>query len=184
MFGPLLKGDHVTLRPADDSDPARFVTWFADMEVTCWLGRGTGVALYQEVDYFKRAGESKTDVQWMIDFDGETVGSTGIHGIDWKNAHGTTGIVIGEKRLWGKGIATEAMALRTRYAFRELNLRKLMTQVYVPNVGSRTALERNGYRTVGIRRMHYFARGQWHDEWLGEVLREDWERAQQAAERG
>ena len=179
MFGPVLKGTHVTLRPADDSDPPRFVPWFADMEVTRWLGRGSAVALYQEVDYFKRAGESKTDVQWMIDADGETVGSTGIHGIDWKHAHGTTGIVIGDKRWWGKGIATEAMALRTRYAFRELNLRKLMTQVYVPNERSRKALERNGYRTVGIRRMHYFTLGQWHDEWLGEVLREDWEREQE-----
>ena len=46
MFGPLLRGDHVTLRPADDSDPPRFVPWFADMEVTRYLGRRTAVALY------------------------------------------------------------------------------------------------------------------------------------------
>jgi RimJ/RimL family protein N-acetyltransferase len=53
-----------------------------------------------------------------------------------------------------------------------------MTKVLVPNERSRRALERNGYRTVGIHRMHYFTLGQWHDEWLGEVLREDWEREQ------
>ena len=184
MFGPFLKGEHVTLRPADDTDPPRFVPWFADMEVTRWLGRGSAVALYQEVDYFKKAGESKTDIVWMIEADGETVGATGIHGIDWKDAHGTTGIVIGDKRWWGRGVATAAMSLRTRYAFRELNLRKLVTKVYVPNEGSRKALEKNGYRTVGISRMHYFTLGQWHDEWLGEVLREDWEREQAGSRRG
>lgn len=167
----------MTLRPADDSDPPRFVTWFADMEVTRFLGRRFAVALYQEVDFMKRIGESKDDVWWMIDADGEAVGATGIHAIDWQSAHGTTGIVIGAKEKWRTGIASEAMALRTRYAFRELNLHKLMTEAYVDNAGSRRALEKTGYRTVGIRREHFFTRGRWHDLWLGELLRDDWERA-------
>src|SRR5258706_1350332 len=111
MFGPVLEGAHVTLRPADDTDPPRFVPWFADMEVTRYLGRRTGAALYQEVDFFKRVGESKNDVLWIIDADGEAVGATGIHEIDWPNAHGTTGIVIGRRDKWGRGIATEAMRL-------------------------------------------------------------------------
>ncbi|TME68106.1 MAG: hypothetical protein E6I48_17200, partial [Chloroflexi bacterium] len=65
MFGPLLRGDHVTLRPADDSDPPRFVPWFADMEVTRYLGRRTAVALYYEVDTLKKFGESDNAVFWM-----------------------------------------------------------------------------------------------------------------------
>jgi len=178
MFGPVLKGDHVTLRPADDSDPPRFVPWFADMEVTRYLGRRTAVALYQEVDFFKRVGESKTDVLWMIEADGAAIGAIGIHQIDWPNAHATTGIVIGEKSAWGKGFASEAMRLRTRYAFRELNLEKLMTEVFVTNPASRRALEKTGYRTVGIHRHHFFTGGRWHDVWLAELLREDWERTQ------
>lgn len=175
MFGPVLKGDHVTLRPADDSDPPRFVPWFADMEVTRYLGRRHAVALYQEIEFLKRAGESKNDVFWMIDADGETVGATGIHAIDWPNAHATTGIVIGAKEKWGRGIASEVMRLRTAYAFEQLNLRKLMTEVFVENAASRRALEKNGYRTAGTHREHFFTRGKWHDVWLGEVLRADWE---------
>ena len=178
MFGPLLRGDHVTLRPADDIDPPRFVPWFADMEVTRYLGRRTAVALYYEVDTLKKFGESDNAVFWMIEADGETIGATGIHAIDWINAHATTGIVIGAKEHWRKGYATEAMRLRTRYAFRELNLHKLMTEVFVPNEASRRALEKNGYRTIGISREHFFTGGRWQDVWHGEVLREDWERAQ------
>jgi len=179
MFGPVLKGDHVTLRPADDSDPPRFVPWIADMEVTRYMGRRTGMALYQEVDFFKRVGEAKDSVLWVIDADGETVGATGIHEIDWPNAHGTTGILIGAKDKWGKGIASEAMRLRTRYAFRELNLHKLMTEVFVANAASKRALEKSGYRTVGIRKEHFFTGGMWHDIWLGEVTREEWLKANQ-----
>ena len=178
MFGPVLRGDHVTLRPADDSDPPRFVPWFADMEVTRYLGRRTAVALYYEVDTLKKFGESDNAVFWMIEADGETIGATGIHAIDWINAHATTGIVIGAKEHWRKGYATEAMRLRTRYAFRELNLHKLMTEVDTENEASRKALERNGYRSVGIRREQTFREGKWHDRWVGEVLRADWEKTQ------
>jgi RimJ/RimL family protein N-acetyltransferase len=178
MFGPVLRGDHVTLRPGDDSDPPRFVPWFADMEVTRYLGRRMAVALYYEVDILKKFGEADDTVFWVIEVGGEAIGATGIHAIDWINAHGTTGIVIGEKQHWRKGYATEAMRLRTRYAFRELNLHKLMTEVFVGNEASRRALEKNGYRTVGTSRDHFFTLGRWQDIWHGEVLREDWERAQ------
>ena len=56
MFGPVLRGQHVTLRPADDSDPPRMVPWFADMEVTRYLGRRMAVALYYEVEILKKFG--------------------------------------------------------------------------------------------------------------------------------
>ena len=168
----------MTLRPADDGDPPRFVPWFADMEVTRYLGHRMAVALYQEEEILKKFGESSDQLFWMIDADGETIGATGIHRIDWISRHGTTGIVIGAKRAWGKGNATDAMRLRTRYAFRELDLHKLMTEVFVSNEASRRALERNGYRSVGVRREHFFSGGRWHDIWLGEVLRDDWERSQ------
>jgi [ribosomal protein S5]-alanine N-acetyltransferase len=177
MFGPVLKGAKVTLRPGRESDAEHFVRWFADMQVTRMLGRRMAVALYQEQEFLKRIGESKDDVWWMIDAEGKPIGATGIHGINWIDANATTGIVIGEKDCWGKGYATEAMALRTRYAFRELNLHKLMTEVNAENVASRKALERNGYRTAGRRREQEFREGKWHDRWLGEVLREDWEKS-------
>jgi RimJ/RimL family protein N-acetyltransferase len=175
MFGPVLKGDRVTLRPADDSDPPRFVPWFADMEVTRYLGRRSAVALYMEEEILKKFGESDDTIFWMIDAGGETIGATGIHAVDWLNRHATTGIVIGAKHAWGKGYATQVMQLRTRYAFRELDLRKLMTEVFAENVASLRALERNGYKRVGTQREHFFTRGRWHDVWLGEVLRSDWE---------
>jgi RimJ/RimL family protein N-acetyltransferase len=177
MFGPVLKGAKVTLRPGRESDAELFVRWFADMEVTRMLGRRMAIALYQEQEFLKKIGESKEDVWWMIEAEGRPIGAIGIHAINWIDAHGTTGIVIGEKDCWGKGYATEAMALRTRYAFRELNLHKLVTEVDTENVASRKALERSGYRTAGTRREHEFREGKWKDRWLGEVLRADWEKA-------
>src|SRR5882762_10713829 len=180
MFGPVLRGDKVTLRPAREDDAQHFVRWFADMEITRFLGRRMAITLEQEQDFLKKIGESKDDVWWVVEADGKAIGATGIHRIDWLDANATTGIMIGEKASWGKGYATDAMRLRTRYAFRELNLHKLMTEVFVSNVASRRALEKNGYRSIGVSRDHFFTLGRWHDIWHGEVLREDWERAQTA----
>ncbi len=90
--------------------------------------------------------------------------------------HGTTGIVIGVKSEWGKGRASEAMQLRTDYAFRQLNLHKLTSGAFADNEPSRRALQRAGYREVGIEREHFFREGRWHDHWICEVVRADWER--------
>jgi RimJ/RimL family protein N-acetyltransferase len=148
------------------------------MDVTRFLARRMAISLQQEQEFLKKIGESKDDVWWGIEVADQPIGATGIHSINWLDANATTGIVIGEKGAWGKGYATEAMRLRTRYAFRELNLHKLMTEVDAENDASRKALERNGYRTVGVRREQTFREGKWHDRWVAEVLRADWEKTQ------
>jgi RimJ/RimL family protein N-acetyltransferase len=177
MYGPVLVGTKVTLRPPDDSDAARFVEWFADLEVTRYLGpRRAAFAQFQEQEALKRLGESKTDVLWALESEGRLIGATGIHGIDWLHAHATTGILIGDKTMWGQGIASEAMVIRTDYAFRQLNLHKLLSGAFLDNEPSRRALVKAGYRETGIEREHFFREGRWHDHWTCELLRADWER--------
>jgi RimJ/RimL family protein N-acetyltransferase len=178
MYGPLLTGPKVTLRPPDDPDAPRFVDWFADLDVTRYLGRRAALGLLQEQGHLKTVGESTTDILWMLEVEGRTIGATGIHGIDWINAHATTGIVIGDKTAWGKGYASEAMRLRTEYAFKQLNLHKLSSSTFVDNEPSRRALLKAGYRETGVEREHFFREGRWHDHWTCEVLRQDWETLQ------
>ena len=176
MYGPVLTGAKVTLRPPDDSDAQRFVTWFADLEVTRFLLRRVGVGLLQEQGHLKEVGESTTDIFWMLEAEGQAIGATGIHQIDRLHAHAKTGILIGDKSAWGKGYASEAMRLRTEYAFLQLNLHKLSSSTFVENEPSRRALTKAGYREIGVERMHYYREGRWHDHWLCEVLRDDWEK--------
>ena len=180
MYGPVLVGTKVTLRPPDDSDTARFVDWFGDLDVTRYLLRRFAVGQLQEEGFLKALGDSTTDVFWMLEADGQAIGATGIHRIDWLHAHATTGIMIGVKSEWGKGRASEAMQLRTAYAFRQLNLHKLSSGAFVENEPSKRALVNAGYREVGVEREHFFREGRWHDHWICEVRRDEWERVQAA----
>ncbi len=73
MFGPVLRGDKVTLRPAREDDAQHFVRWFADMEVTRYLKRRMAITLEQEQEFLKKVGESKDDVWWVIEADGKAI---------------------------------------------------------------------------------------------------------------
>jgi hypothetical protein len=68
------------------------------------------------------------------------------------------------------------MTLRTEYAFRHLNLHKLKSGAIMDNEPSKRALQRAGYRQVGVEREESWRDGRWRDHWLCEVLRDDWER--------
>jgi ribosomal-protein-alanine N-acetyltransferase len=178
MYGPVLKGQKVTLRPPDEGDAQRFIDWFADQEVTRFLGTTFPLPLEQEKETLKKLGESKNDVFWVIEAEGKGIGAIGIHRIDWISSNGITGIVIGDKACWRKGYASEAMALRTAYAFRQLNLHKLSTFTFFENEGSRRALMKSGYRQIGVQREQLWRDGTWHDTWMAELLRSDWEKQQ------
>lgn len=176
MFGPVLRGEKVTLRPPGEGDAAKVIEWFADMEVTRYLNLVFPPSIQQEEDFLKRIGESKNDVWWAIEAEGRTIGATGIHAIDWINANAATGTIIGDKSCWRKGYGSEAMALRTEYAFRQLNLHKLKSSAFMENEPSKRALQKAGYREVGVFREDFWREGKWHDHWEAEVLRADWEK--------
>jgi RimJ/RimL family protein N-acetyltransferase len=98
----------------------------------------------------------------------------GLHRIEWQHRHAWIEIVLGERSAWGKGYATEAMRLGTDHAFQELGLEKVLASVYRGNERSIGMAEKLGYRRCGLLRRNAFFAGEWHDEWLGEILREDW----------
>ena len=95
---------------------------------------------------------------------------------NWSNQHATTGTLIGDKSVWGRGIAGEMMRLRADFAFTELPLRKLKSGYLEGNEASRRAQAGAGYREVGRLRQECFREGRWLDMVLTELLREDWAR--------
>jgi [ribosomal protein S5]-alanine N-acetyltransferase len=174
MLGPTLVGRNVTLGPLAPEHLGDYCRWFADPEVTRYLHRNNPPSLREEQEWFDRVVASESEVVWGLFAEGQHIGSVGLSQISWRHRRATSGTLIGDKGWWGRGIATEAMGLRTRYAFEELGLEKLTTTVDEANQASRRALERAGYRTVGTYRRHRFRAGVWADVWIGELLRADW----------
>lgn len=174
MYGPRLHGATVTLAPPQSGYVDDYLRWFDDATVTRYLQLRNPPSREHEEAFLHRMAESATDVFWSMLAGERNIGNIAIHGIDWRNRTAHTGTVIGERDCWGHGYATEAMRLRTAYAFDELGLETLTTQVYGPNEASRRALQRVGYRTAGSLRRHVYLEGDFRDVWLGEILRGEW----------
>jgi RimJ/RimL family protein N-acetyltransferase len=175
MYGPNLTGARVRLiAPTLDMAPT-FVSWLANPQVTRYLARNEPPTLKQEEEWIEQIGRSNTDLLWSVMVGDKLIGNVGIHGIDWRARKAETGTLFGATDEWNKGYATEAQALRTRYAFDMLGLQKLTTRVYTENKASIRALEKNGYRGFGVARREAFLHGCWHDMWYAELLVEEWQ---------
>jgi RimJ/RimL family protein N-acetyltransferase len=177
MYGPVIQGKLLRLRPPKPEDAPAMLTWFEDMEVTRFLGLRHPPSLEMEKEWIEQNAKDPDSVVWVIEVDGRAVGTTGLRLIDWKNGSGTTGTIIGDKSVWRKGLGTELMQLRTQYAFTQLPLRKLKSGYFEGNAASAKAQAAAGYQEVGRYRADVFVDGRWRDNVMTEVIRDDWARA-------
>jgi RimJ/RimL family protein N-acetyltransferase len=177
MYGPVIEGKLVRLRPPTPDDAAAMIKWFEDPEVTRFMLLRFPPSIDMEREWLDRMAKSQDDIFWVVEHEGRPVGATAIHEIDWKNGSGTTGTTIGDRSLWGKGLGGEVMQLRCRFAFTQLPLRKLKSAYFDGNEASARAQAAAGYREVGRYRADQFVDGGWVDHIITEVLREDWSKA-------
>ncbi|NOK61851.1 MAG: Protein N-acetyltransferase, RimJ/RimL family [Chloroflexi bacterium AL-W] len=180
MFGPSIEGELIRLDPPKTAYAAIYIQWFADPQLTHYMLVRNPPSLRQEEEWLEQVAASPNDIIWAIVLreNGKLIGNIGLQHIEWRHRHSHSGTIIGDPTQWGKGYATEAIRLRTIYAFRELGLEKILTSVSSGNERSRRALERAGYKQCGLLRRNRFFHGRWHDEWLGEILRDEWETQQ------
>ena len=180
MYGPVIEGEVVRLRPPKPEDAAVIITWFEDLEVTRFILLRFPPSIEMEKEWLDGMAKSQDDIVWVVEHEGRAVGVTAIHQINWKNGSGTTGTTIGDRSLWGKGLGREVMQLRCRFAFTQLPLRKLKSAYFDGNDASAKAQAAAGYREVGRYRADQFIDGSWVDQIITEVLREDWEKSQRS----
>src|SRR5947209_8482233 len=107
MLGPILRGEKISLEPAQPADLPLFVRWLADTGVTQNLLVRFPPSDAQEAEWYDAVAKDEATVHWAIVADGTTIGVTGIHQIDWINRHALTGMLIGERSQWRKGFASE-----------------------------------------------------------------------------
>ena len=86
---------------------------------------------------------------------GRHVGNIKVGPIKQPHRLADVSLFIGDRDAWGKGVATAAIRLISRFAIETLGLRKLNAGVYAPNTGSAKAFLRAGYTQEGVRRRHY-----------------------------
>ncbi len=150
----LLSGKKVTLRTLTQRHcTQRYVDWLNDPEVSRYLETRFQEQTTESVRAFVRSMEqSANDYLFAIEEnEGHAhIGNIKIGNINWHHRYADVGYFIGQKGLWGKGLATEAIRLATDFAIKELGIYHVRAGVYEENVGSIKALRKAGYAFDGI----------------------------------
>ncbi len=178
----MIRGDRVVLRAITRDDLPVFVRWFNYPEVTQFLG-GHMWPLSPESE--ERWFQRQLDAQALIlgietaateEEPGVLIGNISLMDSSDRNHHTELGIVLGEKAFWSKGYGRDAIKTLLRHAFDELNYHRVFLRVYDFNPRAVRCYEACGFRVEGRLRQHMFRHGQWHDEILMGVLRDEFHR--------
>lgn len=173
-----IHGKIVTLRAPELDDVPLLHRWSNDPEVWNMLGGWHFPFSSRSTDDWVRSRKdgNLTSHVFCIDTpeDG-MIGTANLVDIDWKNGNAFHGMMIGEESLRGRGYALDTVLAIMRYAFMELGLQRLDTDIIAYNQRSLGFyLGKCGWKQEGVRRNWYFRNGQHHNKIIVGVTRDDY----------
>src|SRR5258706_16383272 len=95
MYGPVIQGKLVRLRPPKPEDAEVMIGWFEDLETTRFLALQNPPSIEMEKQWLRTTAKEPNSVIGGTEEGGVAVGTTGITGVAWENGFGTTGTLIG-----------------------------------------------------------------------------------------
>ncbi|RPJ23307.1 MAG: N-acetyltransferase, partial [Chloroflexi bacterium] len=102
------------------------------------------------------------------------IGELNLDVVNWSGRDAFVGLGIGETEYWSKGYGTDVMNVLLRFAFTEINLRRVTLSVFEYNPRAIRSYEKAGFRHEGRKRCALNREGQRWDELYMGILREEW----------
>jgi len=148
--------ERLVLRPLTIEDATvQYLSWLNDPEVNRYLESRFRVHQLKDLSTFIEEVNSDPSAVLLGIFirqNNKHIGNIKIDSINSYHKHGVIGLMIGDKREWGKGYATESIAAVTQYSLEQLELQKITAGCYEGNLGSKKAFEKVGYQVEGLLR--------------------------------
>jgi len=159
----------VNLRVVEKEDLALVVEWINNPE---YVGDYQPFSQKSRTELERQYDKPASEEKWFFieKKDGSKIGSIGHF-----QAGGLLEIgysLIPSER--GKGFCTEAVKIMVDYLFLSRDTRRIQAHTDTRNVASQKVLEKVGFKKEGVIRKSKFIRGEWRDEFLYSILREEW----------
>ena len=174
---PILEGNSLTLRLVDKEDIPKRVEWINDPVIQSNLHYDYPTSLARGKMWFERIVMDKSRVDFSIikNESEQYIGFCGLINIDRITRKAELYNVIGEKKIHGKGLGTEAYMITVNYGFIELGLNRIYGYQNVDNHAALKAVNRIGWSLEGTLRQDLWAHGKLYDKNVVSILRKDWE---------
>ena len=169
---------NVYLRPLERTDLGEnYLGWLNDPEVTRYTETGIFPTTAQDLEKFHHevtGSRSQVIMAVIHKKSGRHIGNVKLGPIHWVHRRATFGILIGDKKFWGKGIGAEATRLMVEYGFYRLNLRRIDLGVFAEHESAVRSYEKVGFKLEGRLRQDLFLNGEYKDRlWMG-LLRSEY----------
>ncbi|GAA4479823.1 GNAT family protein [Microbacterium panaciterrae] len=166
----------VTLRARTAADLDALYAIAADLDT--WEERNPGRPAVPTREAFEarlaeRDATRSGNLGFVIDVDGETVGTVGLFDIDELSRHAEVGIAL-SPAVRGRGIGTDAIRQIVEFAFVRANLRRVHLEVISSNAAAIRVYEKAGFIVEGRQREHAWVRGGYEDIVRMGLLRSEW----------
>ena len=160
---PELTTKRLRLRAPAPRDAEALLGILGDPEVTRFHNMPTLLSVADARAALERLHERSSageTIRWAIELaeHGEMVGTVGLLRFDFEHRRAEVGYEIA-RRLWGRGLATEAAAAVMRYGFSVLGLHRIDAGVLPENHASVRVLQKLGFLEEGTRRDFLYAKG-------------------------
>jgi RimJ/RimL family protein N-acetyltransferase len=160
----IIASKRLMLREIEESDCSdAYIAWLADPEVNRYLETRYKVQDKINIVSFVKAVRAREDeflLAILLKESGRHIGNIKVGPISAVHRLADVSLFIGARDCWGRGYAAEAIAAVSQYAFDALGVLKLSASMYAPNLGSKHAFLKVGYREEGLRRAHYVLDGE------------------------
>ena len=183
MNGPRLEGARLALRPVEPADLPRIVRWRNRPDVRRNIFNQPRLTLAAQRAWFKCYLADRGQVRFVVD--AKEFGPIGVFALtDLRAAEGSAqlGVVIGEPKARGKGLAREALELLLDFGFRKWKtggprgLNRVTAEVFDFNEPAIALYHKVGFVDEGrLRSAHWdTGRRRYTDVLVLGLLREEW----------
>jgi len=125
----------------------RYLSWLNDPDVTKFLE--TKKSTNKELsDYYKNILKNTNAAIFAIEIHKKHIGNAKLE-INWKHGYADFGIMIGDKKQWGKGYGTRVARIIIDYVFNRLNLHAVTLGVYGNHDAAIRSYKKAGFHVKG-----------------------------------
>lgn len=173
----MLQGKTVGLRAIETHDLPQLLAWRNDPHLRRYFREYRELNLTQQRQWFDTRvnGDPSTRMFAIVERSRQRLlGACGLCYIDWVNRNADFSIYIGADELYiDERFAPDAAVTMIDYAFGELGLHRLWSEIYGFDSPKQRFFESLGFALDGCHRQTHWAEGAWHDSLFYSLLATD-----------